>query len=128
MDSDTWGALAAIALGLVFVVSSVAKFARPAEWRAQASALGVPRAVAAMVPWLEVVLAGLLIGQVQRDIVAWVAVAVLVAFTVLLLVRIAQGQRPPCACFGSLSAKPIGATHILRNVALIALGVAAAVL
>ena len=128
MDSDTWGAIAAVALGVVFLVSSVTKFARPAEWRAQSSALGVPGVLTAVVPWLEVVLAGLLVAQVQRDVVAWIAVAVLVSFTALLLVRIAQGRRPPCACFGSLSAKPIGWTHIVRNVALIALGVLAAVL
>ena len=64
----------------------------------------------------------------QRHAVAWCAVAVLAAFTALLGLRLAQGRRPPCACFGSLSTKPIGAGHLVRNALFLVSALAAAIL
>ena len=51
----------------------------------------------------------------------------LLAFTTLLAMRLAHGERPPCACFGSWSAKPLSWRHVARNAALIAVAVVAAV-
>ncbi len=56
-----------------------------------------------------------------------IALAILVVFSALLVLRLAQGRRPPCACFGSWSAKPLGWQHLVRNAVLIALAVVAAV-
>ena len=70
-------------------------------------------------------LGALLVVQWQRRICAAVALGLLLAFTALLVVRISQGRRPPCACFGSFSAKPIGWTHVARNVAFMAVAVVA---
>jgi hypothetical protein len=65
-----------------------------------------------------------LVGQVARRAVAIAAAALLVAFTALLIVRLSQGRRPPCACFGSLSSKPIGWIDVARNTLLLAIAVA----
>jgi hypothetical protein len=46
---------------------------------------------------------------------------VLLAFTSLLILRLSQGRRPPCACFGAWSAKPIGWRDVARNTAFLAL-------
>ena len=54
------------------------------------------------------------------------AAALLGAFTVLLVVRLAQGRRPPCACFGAWSTRPVGFGSVARNVVLIALALLAA--
>ena len=54
------------------------------------------------------------------------AIVVLVAFTALIVARLAAGQRPPCACYGAWSSRPIGPGHVARNVAMI--GLAAVVL
>jgi uncharacterized membrane protein YphA (DoxX/SURF4 family) len=120
--------MAALVVAVVLLVAGVSKLARPAEWRSQARGLGVPGLVSAVVPFVEVLLGALLLVQVQRHVVAWLAVGLFGAFTALLALRLAQGQHPPCACFGSLSSKPIGLSHVARNVALICLGVAAALL
>ena len=98
------------------------------EWRAQSAGLGVPWWLARPVPYVEVALGSLLLVQWQRQAVAWCAVAVLVAFTALIGWQLAHGRRPPCACFGSWSAKPIGRGHLARNLVLIVVAVAAAVL
>lgn len=127
MPASTWGLLAAIAVGAVLVASGVAKLASH-SWRSQAGDLGVPAPVASTVPYVEVVVGALLLVQWQRHLMGWVAALLFAAFTVLLVVRIAQGRRPPCACFGSLSVRPIGPWHVARNLVLIALSVCAAVL
>lgn len=128
MDRHTWGVLAAAAVGAVFLLSSITKLATPDQWRGQATELGVPRHLVPLVPFGEAVLAAWLLVQWQRHLAAWLAVGVLGTFTTLLALRLLQGRRPPCACFGSWSAKPIGPGHLVRNFIFIALAVAAGVL
>jgi hypothetical protein len=128
MSSGTWAGIAAALVGLVFVVASITKLAKPGLWRAQSTDLGVPWAVAAGVPYVEAVVGAALISQWQRPVFGWCAAAVLVAFTALLVAKLAQGERPPCACFGSFTAAPIGPSNVVRNLVLIGLAVAAALL
>ncbi len=128
MSRSAWGLVAAIVVAAVLLIAGVLKLARPAEWRTQATGLGVPALLANVVPFVEIALGAALLVQWQRHGVAWAAVALFGAFTGLLGLRLAQGQRPPCACFGSLSSRPIGAGHIARNAVFIALTVFAAVL
>jgi uncharacterized membrane protein YphA (DoxX/SURF4 family) len=91
----------------------------------QARGLGAPAVTIPLVPWVEIAIGAVLVVQVARQPAAFAATAMLVVFTVLILTRLAQGRRPPCACFGTWSAKPLGAGHVVRNIALIALGVLA---
>ena len=102
-------------LGAVFVVSGILKVAAPRDWLAESAALGVPRPVAVVVPVVELLIGALLIAQLARRLVAVGAALLLVAFTALLVVRLRQGRRPPCACFGALSTKPIGWGNVVRN-------------
>ena len=107
--------VASIVLGAVFVVSGITKIAAPAQWRTQSADLGVPGPVATVVPFLELAVGALLVAQLARSFAAVVAGVMLTAFTVLLIVRLKQGRRPPCACFGALSTKPIGWGNVVRN-------------
>ena len=117
---------ACVLLGAVFVLSGVAKVAAPQQWRTQSGDLGVPRALATVVPFVELAVGALLVAQLWRRQVAVVAVAMLVAFTALLVVRLRQGRRPPCACFGAWSSKPIGWTDVARNAVFLTLAIAVA--
>ena len=119
-------AVAAVVVGAVFVAAGGSKLAHRETWRVQAAGLRVPAWLAGVVPVAEVVLGALLIGQVARGYVGSLAALVLVAFTSLILVRLTQGERPPCACFGGWSATPLGAWHVVRNAALIVLAMVAA--
>ena len=121
------GAIAAGIVGATFVVSAVAKLARPQLWRSQAGDLVAPLAALSIVPYAELVLGAGLVVQWQRRVLAAVAIALLVAFTIVIVVRLSQGRRPSCACFGSLSAAPIAWSHVVRNLLLIAIAVVALV-
>jgi uncharacterized membrane protein YphA (DoxX/SURF4 family) len=113
--------VAAVLLGVVFLVAGVAKIAAPQQWRGQSADLGVVGPVAAVLPFVEVVVGALLVAQIARRQVAIVAGLLLLAFIGLLVVRLKQGRRPPCACFGRWSTKPIGWTDVARNAAFLVL-------
>ena len=116
---------ASIVLGLVFLVSGGSKIAAGQAWPDQARGLGAPPLVVPVLPWLEIVLGAVLVMQLAPVLAAAVALAVLVAFTALILRRLSEGEHPPCACFGAWSTKPLGRGHVVRNVGVMALGVVA---
>jgi uncharacterized membrane protein YphA (DoxX/SURF4 family) len=118
--------VAALLTGAVFVVAGVTKMSSPSQWRSQANGLRVPGGVAVVVPYIELALGALLMVQVQRPAMAWVAVVVLLAFSTVLARQLSRGLHPPCACFGSLSARPIGASMLVRNGVLLAVALVAA--
>jgi uncharacterized membrane protein YphA (DoxX/SURF4 family) len=122
----TVAVVAGVVLGAVLLLSGAAKLAAGPRWAAQAAALGSPAIAVPVLPWLEVGLGALLVTGVWRPVVAVVAAALLGAFTVLLVLRLAQGRRPPCACFGAWSTRPVGFGSVARNVVLIALALLAA--
>lgn len=128
MSSATLGAIASVVTGAVFLVSGVSKLASPQSWRAGADGMGVPWALARPVPLVEVGVGAALVVVWQRGALAWLAVAMLLAFTALLALRLSQGSRPVCACFGSWSAQPIGPRHVARNVVFLVVALAAALL
>jgi uncharacterized membrane protein YphA (DoxX/SURF4 family) len=123
---DLVGTLAAIILGLAFVAAGVFKLVDGPAWPRQAADMGVDRSIAVVVPWVEIVVGALLMAQLFEPWPAVAAIALLVAFTAVILRRLADGSRPPCACFGSRSKRPLGAYHVVRNLGLLALGVVAA--
>ncbi len=128
MSRSSVAVAAAVVVGGVLLVAAVSKLARPQLWRTQSAGLGVPWTVAVLVPFVELSLGALLLVQLQRQVVAWAAAVLFVAFSALLARRLAQGQHPPCACFGSLSSKPIGPGQLARNALFVALAILAATL
>jgi hypothetical protein len=122
----SFGAAAATILGAVFLVAGGSKVVAGRRWLVQASELGVPGLVARIVPWVEIVLGAALAAQLARTVASVCAVVLLVAFSVLLGVRLRQGQRPVCACFGTWSATPLSWHHMARNAVLIGVAVVAA--
>jgi uncharacterized membrane protein YphA (DoxX/SURF4 family) len=113
--------VASILVGVAFVVAGGSKIAAGPAWPTQARGLGAPSAVIPLLPWVEILIGAALIAQVARRPAALAALVLLVAFTILIVLRLAEGKRPPCACFGAWSAKPIGGGHVARNAALAAL-------
>ena len=116
--------IAGAVLGVVILVAGGAKRA-DRTWPASAAALGVPAWAIVALPWFEIALGAVLISGLVRPLAAFVAAAAIVAFSGLLVVRLAEGRRVPCACFGSHSRRPIGALSLVRNAALLALAIVA---
>lgn len=117
---NTIGLIASVAIGVMFIVSGGLKLASGRDWMRQAADLDVPRPLAVVVPWYELVLGAILLTGVARPWPAIVAVVTLIVFTAFLARRMLDGTRPPCACFGSRSTRPLGRRHLARNAALIA--------
>ena len=118
--------IAAIVLGAALLAAGTAKLASR-SWPADGRGLGAPAWAIPVVPWVEMALGALLVVGVLRAPVAAATAVLLVAFTVLLVVRLAHGEHPPCACFGRLTTRPISWWSVARNGVLIALAVGVAV-
>jgi uncharacterized membrane protein YphA (DoxX/SURF4 family) len=122
---QTLGVIARLVLGVVFVVAGASKLASGRAWPAQAAGLGVPRTLARVVPWFELLVGALVLVGAVRPVPVVVASATLVLFTAVLVHSLRRGRRPPCACFGAWSASPIGWGHVARNAAFVAVGAVA---
>ena len=97
--------VASVLLGVAFLVAGGSKVAAGPAWREQADGLGAPGWVVPILPWVEIVVGALLVTQVARRPAAVVAIVLLLAFTALIALRLRQGRRPPCACFGAWSTR-----------------------
>jgi hypothetical protein len=119
--------VAGLVVGLAFVWAGVLKLVEGPAWTKQAADMGVPRLVAQFVPFVEIVVGALLATQLFRPWPAVAALVLLLAFTIIIVRRLLDGSRPPCACFGSRSKRPLGAVHVVRNLVLMALTVVAGI-
>ena len=100
---------ARIAVGVVLLVAGAAKLAeRPSR---------APRAL----PWVELLLGGLLVAGVGGRATAVPAFVLLAVFTVVVWQRLQSGDTAPCGCFGELSRRPVGYGTVARNLVLLAL-------
>jgi uncharacterized membrane protein YphA (DoxX/SURF4 family) len=124
----TVGWAAAVVLGVVLLVSGALKVTGWRVWREHARNLGLPATVAVAVPVAELVLGAMLVVGLWRRLAALAAAALLVVFTVFLVRLLASGSQEPCACFGTLSRKPVARAAVVRNLVLLGLAVVAALL
>lgn len=117
----------AVIVGAFLVFAGVSKLVAMEQWRIDARTLGVPDAVAVVVPVYESALGlGLIFGFVTV-VLALIAALTLAAMTLLLVKKIIDGNPPTCACFGKFSRKTISPADVARNMCLIVLAVVAAV-
>jgi threonine/homoserine efflux transporter RhtA len=121
------GTIAATVVGLAFIAAGVFKLVDGPAWPKQAADMGVGRPLAMTVPYVEIVIGAVLALQLFEPWPAVAATALLVAFTGVIVLRLLDGSRPPCACFGSRSKRPLGTYHVVRNLGLLALAVVAAI-
>ena len=80
-----------------------------------------------VVPYVELAVGAAGVVVVLLPWSAYAAIALLVMFTIVIVRRLLDGSRPPCACFGSRSARPLGAIHVVRNAVLLGLALVAAI-
>jgi peroxiredoxin len=119
--------IARLVLVAVFAVAGWAKLSdRSGTYQAVVD-FGVPKAVArpvaAVLPFAELVVAGLLLFSGSAVWGAVGAAVLLGLFIVAISVSLARGKRPDCHCFGQVHSEPVGAKTLVRNVVLIGLAV-----
>lgn len=119
------GLAAGIAAGLVLMVSGFSKL-RSGTWPALAAEMGTPRPVIVTLPAFEAMLGLALVLQVQPMVFGGIATALFAAFTAVIAVRYARGDRSPCNCFGGKES-PINRWTIARNASLVVIAVLATV-
>ncbi len=112
-------------VGAGFVVAGTSKLAARERWRREAAGFGAPGWVIGPLPWIELLIGAVVLARIAVPVSVGAALTVLVVFTAAIVVNLARGRRPPCACFGAWSSSPIGWRHVVRNVILLgACGVA----
>lgn len=97
---------ARIVVGVVLLVAGTAKLAGRTH---------------PVVSFVEVVLGALLVTGLGGRWTAAAAVALLAAFTLVVVQRLRAHDPEPCGCFGELSRRPVSTRTLVRNLALLAL-------
>lgn len=90
---------ARLIIGVVLVAAGVGKL-RSRTWPALAVEMGTPKIVVLTLPAIEVMLGLALIVQLGGPLPSWIACAMFVAFTGVLVARYRKGDERPCNCFG----------------------------
>ena len=109
-------------LGGVFLVACLSELRSPLETRRSLRDLGFPfpKETSIILPLVELLTAILLIVDPATG--GPCAVALLVAFTVLILSRLVNGNTSGCGCFGAWSTRPLSYWDVARNTVFIVLG------
>lgn len=119
---------ASAAVGATLAYAGARKSLDIGAWFANASAQGLPRAVAAPVPFVELAIGACLVGLGPQLWSLSSATLLLTVFTVFLVVQVTNGSAVPCACFGAASRRPPRWRDVVRNLCLIGLLVGSAAL
>ena len=106
-----------VAVGTVLLLAGAFKLGQR-EWPRAAADFGAPRWVVAVLPWLELVVGGLLVAQVGGRWTAALACLLLAVFTVAVAIRLRLGDQVPCGCFGETSSEPVSRATLVRNLVL----------
>lgn len=114
-------AVAGVLVGAAMCVAGGTKIAAARTWPEQARAMGAPAFVIPLLPWIEVLLGAVLVARLSPVVSGAAAIVMLTAFTALILVNLARGRRPACACFGAWRPTPLGWKHVVRNLVLVAM-------
>jgi uncharacterized membrane protein YphA (DoxX/SURF4 family) len=77
------------------------------------------RTFAALLPWLELALAGALILGVALSVAGLAASLLLICFTIAVIVNLRRGREVACSCYGIVGTKTIGWGTVARNLLLL---------
>lgn len=108
-------AAGALVLAAVFATAAQAKVRHRAETVASFRGLGLPApdVLATLVPAVEAVLAVALV--VVPAPAAFAALALVLAFSVVIGRAVVAGSSVSCACFGSAHDRPVSVLELVRN-------------
>jgi uncharacterized membrane protein YphA (DoxX/SURF4 family) len=119
---------AQIILGLLFLVASLAKIVDVTSLASQVHnfrlvPLWSEHLVAMTLPWIELMAGLALVLGIRARAGAWVAGALLLAFTFGIVLAMARGLNFECGCFGTADGTRVGWTKLGENLGMLALAV-----
>jgi uncharacterized membrane protein YphA (DoxX/SURF4 family) len=115
--------LCRIGVGVVFVAAALAKIGEPSAFATQIhnfrlAPVALEHLVAVLLPWVEL-LAGLaLVLHVRARSGAWLALGMMMFFTVAVALAVARGLDFECGCFGTADGTHVGTRKLLENLVL----------
>ena len=119
--------VARLVLAGVFVVSGVGKLLDLKGSENAMRGFGLPERLAKpaglALPFVELLVALLLLPVATATFGAWAAAALLAAFIAGIGYNLAKGKRPDCHCFGQFHSEPIGRPTLIRNGVLSAIAI-----
>ncbi|HEU5086780.1 MAG TPA: MauE/DoxX family redox-associated membrane protein [Roseiflexaceae bacterium] len=119
---DAIATIGALFLAGVFALAAISKGRDRSAAQAALQAFGLPEpfvtAGYAVLLGGECIVVLALVIPGARLAGAWAALAALTLFTLAMLMQLARGRRPVCACFGTLSQAQVGWKSVARNLAL----------
>lgn len=118
-------ALAEVALGLVFVVAGLQKLLHQDQFvtsifRFDLVGPGAALLIGAVMPWLEIIVAFMLLTGTAPRAGAVLATVMLGVFTFAIASALARGLEISCGCFGGDQADNVSAWTLARNAGLLA--------
>lgn len=126
---------AQIVAGLIFIAAALPKIADLGAFVASVHNFHlepvVPMAATSLlaitIPWVELIAGLALVGGVRPRAGAVVYTVMLAAFTLGIVAAMARGLSFDCGCFGKAGAATIGVKKLAENVAMLMVGVVAAI-
>ena len=117
-------------LGLIFLWASLAKLRRLSSLSATLVDFGVPLAaspgLSLVLPLLEGAIGAMLLAGRSVPTAAFLALILLVVFSLAIAVHLVLGHKPRCNCFGERTAGPISWWTLVRNCTLAVMALAVA--
>jgi uncharacterized membrane protein YphA (DoxX/SURF4 family) len=114
--------LARVLLVGVFALAGAGKLADPQGTRSALGDLGAPArlipSLAVLLPAAELATAGLLAYSPTVGLGAWIALGLLLVFSVAVARALAAGRAPDCRCLGQLGGGRVSEGTLARNFAL----------
>jgi len=115
---DSLVLIARVGLIGLFLVSGAAKLVDRPGTRFAVAALGVPafaEAVAWVLPFVEMAVAGMLIPRPTVLVAGFAAAVLMLIFSGVVTTALVRGRSPECSCFGNLRTSRIGPATLGRN-------------
>lgn len=117
-----------IGFGLVFIFSGGVKIATLTEFAKALSAFRIiPEPLislaAILIPTTEIFIGAAIVLGLRTALMSQLAVAMLVVFTAVIVVKLSEGAEISCACFGPLSNEKMSGATVWRNIILVFWGV-----
>jgi hypothetical protein len=128
IETGTVARILAVIVGAVVAWAGAQKLTAMGTWFAAARAQSLPRPVALVVPPTELLLGAVLVVTEPAPVTLGAVTALLLVFTVFLVVQVSAGSTVPCACFGTRATRPPSGRDVTRNLLMIAALVLAAAL